>query len=146
MVASFFTTLVGVWAKHITLWAMCGSVMYCIPGIFSLHSFLGEATYGHLMYPYGLDAIWKLPIAPFMDLTGMGWPAVMAIIPSLVFFIYTGHLLETMMVTYHLGTVYALDSSGVHWILRSDFEKIMEEISSNMRILIHLSSQQHRIC
>jgi hypothetical protein len=117
MVASFFTTLVGVWAKHITLWAMCGSVMYCIPGIFSLHSFLGEATYGHLMYPYGLDAIWKLPIAPFMDLTGMGWPAVMAIIPSLVFFIYTGHLLETMMVTYHLGTVYALDSSGVHWIL-----------------------------
>ena len=52
MVASFFTTLPGLSAKRITLWAMCGSVMYWIPGIFSLHSFLGEAIYGHLMYPY----------------------------------------------------------------------------------------------
>ena len=113
-----------VWVKRITLWAMCGSVMYLIPGVSSLYSFLGEAVYGHLMYPYGLDAICKLPIAPFIDLTGMGWPAVYAIIPSLVFCIYTGHLIETMIVTYQLDTVYALDSSGVHWILRSDFNRV----------------------
>jgi hypothetical protein len=67
-----------VWAKRITLWAMCGSVMYWIPGVSSLHLFLEEAALGHLMYPYGLDAICKLPIAPFIDLTGMGWPAVYA--------------------------------------------------------------------
>jgi hypothetical protein len=66
----------------------------------------------HFMYPYGLDGIYKLPIAPVLDLSGMGWTAVMATIPSLVFCIYTCHLLGTMIVTYQLDTVYALDSSG----------------------------------
>jgi hypothetical protein len=118
-----------VWVKRIALWTICGSVMYWIPGVSSLHSFLGKAVYGHLMYPYGLDAIYKLEIAPFIDLTGMGWPAVWAIIPSLVFYIYTGHLLGTMLWSYQLGTVYALDSSGVHWILRSDFNRVVDKLS-----------------
>ena len=118
-----------VWAKRIVWWTVCVAGLYCLPE--DLSNIYESYTYGHILSPYGLEIAYGYPTASFDQIYQLGW-GVMGFVPSLVLYaytcVYTKQLLSLLMYK-PFGGVHALDSTGVHWINRPDFERIMDKIS-----------------